>query len=245
MVAPRSPARITGTALEPRLSRGSPLTPPEARGSPYKSIGPGSASRPDAHQHVAIWKRAAPQLDRFDSPAEILDAVGRPGQPDQSCRLLSGVLLAAHDDALAAYAVLAALIPGLQCSWPALADRPGRRSMDKPCTNSTPTPSAPSGRPSRSTPASATMIVGRLIVRQVERTTPQLLRGVPAPPESRVPRWRRRAPDPWSPARRTARPLCSTRPSVLAASVVCDSALAQLVAVERPISERSALVSSG
>jgi excisionase family DNA binding protein len=72
------------------------------------------ASPPGAHQHLAAWKLAAPQLDPFASPAEILDAVGRPGHPDQSCRLLSGLLLAAHHDALAVHAVLVALIPGLR-----------------------------------------------------------------------------------------------------------------------------------
>ena len=69
---------------------------------------------PDAHQHVAIWTQAAPQLDGFDSPAEILDAVGCLGAAEQSCRLLSGLLLAAHYDGLAAYAVLVAIIPGLR-----------------------------------------------------------------------------------------------------------------------------------
>ena len=69
---------------------------------------------PDAHQHVAIWKQAAPELEGFDSPAEILDAVGCLGAAEQSCRLLSGLLLAAHYDGLAAYAVLVAIIPGLR-----------------------------------------------------------------------------------------------------------------------------------
>ena len=72
------------------------------------------ASPPDAHQHVAIWKQAAPELDGFDSPAEILDAVGCLAAAEQSCRLLSGLLLAAHYDGLAAYAVLVAIIPGLR-----------------------------------------------------------------------------------------------------------------------------------
>ena len=72
------------------------------------------ASQPDAYQHFAIWKQAAPQLERFASPAEILEAVGRLGHPAQSCRLLSELLLAAHHDPLAAYAVLVGLIPGLR-----------------------------------------------------------------------------------------------------------------------------------
>ena len=72
------------------------------------------ASPPEAHQHVAIWKQAAPQLDDFASPAQILDAVGCLGHPEQSCRLLSGLLVAAHHDPLAAYADLVALTPGLR-----------------------------------------------------------------------------------------------------------------------------------
>ncbi len=130
MVAPRSPARITGT----RWSQGSPGAASHATRSAWVALQidwARRASRPDAHQHVAIWKRAAPQLDRFDSLAEILDAVGRPGQPDQSCCLFSGVLLAAHDDALAAYAVLAALIPGLRVQLPAWKTARG----DGPCTS--------------------------------------------------------------------------------------------------------------
>jgi excisionase family DNA binding protein len=74
------------------------------------------ASRPDAAAHLAIWKQTAPQLGRYASPTELLEVVGSFGYPEQSCRLLSALLVAARRDALAAHAVLVALIPGLRAA---------------------------------------------------------------------------------------------------------------------------------
>jgi excisionase family DNA binding protein len=71
------------------------------------------ASRSDAGERLARWKHVAPQLDGFCFPAEIVQAIGYLGHPEQSCCLLNGLLLVAHDP-LAAYAVLVALIPGLR-----------------------------------------------------------------------------------------------------------------------------------
>ena len=114
VVQPRSPAHTNGKRWGQDSPGAAPHHAPRSVWVALQMDWARRASRPDAHQHVAIWTQAAPQLDGFASPAEILDAVGCLGHPEQSCRLLSGLLLAAHHDALAAYAVLVALIPGLR-----------------------------------------------------------------------------------------------------------------------------------
>ena len=133
--------------------------PPPARTSLWAAVQTDwkrHATQPDAHQHLAAWKQTAPQLQPYDSPAALLQTIGQLGHPEQSCRLLSGLLLAAEHDPLAAHTVLIALIPGLQVAA-------GRRwhtaRHDGPWTsrpNSTPTPSAPPGKPSPPTPANHT-----------------------------------------------------------------------------------------
>ena len=70
------------------------------------------ASRPEACHLLVVWKQAAPQLERFAPPADILHAVGGLGYPT-ALHLLSGVLPTAHHDALTAHPILVALIPGL------------------------------------------------------------------------------------------------------------------------------------
>ncbi len=106
MIQTRSAAHTTGNRWGQDSPGATPYRPRRTCGSPYRWIGRRRASRPDTRQHVAIWTQAAPQLDGFDSPAEILDAVGLLGSPEQSCRLVSGLLLATRHDALVAYAVL-------------------------------------------------------------------------------------------------------------------------------------------
>ena len=114
VVQPRSPAHTNGKRRGQDSPGATSHHPPRSVWVALQMDWARRASRPDAHQHVGIWTQAAPQLEPFASPAEILDAVGRLGRPEQSCRLLSGLLIAAHHDALAAHAVLVALIPGLR-----------------------------------------------------------------------------------------------------------------------------------
>jgi excisionase family DNA binding protein len=71
------------------------------------------ATRPEARERMNGWKRMVPELNDFDSPADLLETIARPGSPERSCSLLGGLLVAARDDAFAAHTVLVALIPGL------------------------------------------------------------------------------------------------------------------------------------
>jgi excisionase family DNA binding protein len=57
-----------------------------------------------------------PRLAGFASPADIVATIGHPGDPTRSCALLADLLIAARDDALAAYATLVAVIPGLRAA---------------------------------------------------------------------------------------------------------------------------------
>ena len=113
VVPPRSPAPTTDTPWGVDSPGAASRAPTSVWVAPQIDWARRASPR-DAHQHVTIWKQAAPQVDGFDSPAQILDAVGRVGPSEQSCRLLSGLLLAARHDGLAAYAVLVAIIPGLR-----------------------------------------------------------------------------------------------------------------------------------
>jgi excisionase family DNA binding protein len=71
------------------------------------------ATRPESHERMDGWKRMVPELNDFDSPADLLETIARPGSPERSCSLLGGLLVAARNDAFAAHTVLVALIPGL------------------------------------------------------------------------------------------------------------------------------------
>ena len=72
------------------------------------------AAGPDAYRKLVDWSAAAPILSGYDSPADVVEAIGLPGHPERSCALLAGLLVAAGGDTLAAYSVLVALVPGMR-----------------------------------------------------------------------------------------------------------------------------------
>jgi excisionase family DNA binding protein len=71
------------------------------------------AVRPESLERLASWKQIEPELNDFQSPAELVLTIASAGLPERSCRLVSGLLVVALEDAFAAYTVLIALIPGL------------------------------------------------------------------------------------------------------------------------------------
>jgi excisionase family DNA binding protein len=71
------------------------------------------AVRPESLERLASWKQIAPELNGFQSPAELVQTIASPGLPERSCRLVSGLLVVALGDAFAAHTVLVALNPGL------------------------------------------------------------------------------------------------------------------------------------
>jgi excisionase family DNA binding protein len=72
------------------------------------------ASAVGARRASRVWARAAPKLDGFASPVELVAAIGRPGDSIRSCALLAELLVIADGDLLAARAVLQAIVPGLR-----------------------------------------------------------------------------------------------------------------------------------
>jgi len=72
------------------------------------------ATTPAARQAIRAWAATFPALASFDTPAELVAAINRLGDPARSCVLLSDLLVAAGDDDLAARAVLQAVLPGLR-----------------------------------------------------------------------------------------------------------------------------------
>ncbi|MGH9060846.1 MAG: hypothetical protein ACRDZY_15245, partial [Acidimicrobiales bacterium] len=72
------------------------------------------ASRPTARRSLHGGTAAGPALAGFDTPPDVVAAIGCLGHPDRSCALLADLLVAARHDQLAAHAVLVALIPGLR-----------------------------------------------------------------------------------------------------------------------------------
>lgn len=69
---------------------------------------------PRARWAMRTWIERSRSLDAYDSPAALVADIGRMGNPERSCRLLSEVLVLADHDTLAARAVLQAVIPGLR-----------------------------------------------------------------------------------------------------------------------------------
>jgi DNA-directed RNA polymerase specialized sigma24 family protein len=66
-----------------------------------------------AGRTMAVWRQESPLLGSFTSPAEVVDAINRSGDPNRSCALLGELLVVALKDPIAARAVLQAVIPGL------------------------------------------------------------------------------------------------------------------------------------
>jgi excisionase family DNA binding protein len=72
------------------------------------------ATTPAARQAIQAWTAGFPALASFDTPAELVAAINRAGDPTRSCALLSYLLVVAGHDDLAARAVLQAVLPGLR-----------------------------------------------------------------------------------------------------------------------------------
>ena len=220
VVQPRSPAHTNGKRWGQDSPGATPHHPTRSVWVALQMDWARRASRPDAHQHVAIWTQAAPQLDALRLPRRDPRCGRTPGAPRT-------VLPPAQRTSARRTPRRTRRLRRPRCAHsraasrrrPALADRPGRRSMDKPRrTRHRHHQRRLAGHrgPRRRAPRSS-----RPPDRPAGRAaTPQLLRGVPARPESRVPHGRRRAARSLIPARRIARPHCSTMPSVSAASVV-------------------------
>jgi hypothetical protein len=113
------------------------------------------ATRPEARERLDGWKRMVPELTDFDSPADLLDTIARPGSPERSCSLLAGLLVAARDDAFAAHTVLVALIPGLLSRLVAVGGQHATMVHGQTELKSISMRSAPPGKPSTSTRVNA------------------------------------------------------------------------------------------
>lgn len=74
----------------------------------WAAVGPSSAARAALRR----WQRAEPILAGFDSPADVVAACQRRGDP-RAANALVGALLRLADDELAARAVLQAVLPSL------------------------------------------------------------------------------------------------------------------------------------
>ena len=82
--------------------------------APLESEWRAVASGAPARRALRAWATAAPALDGFASPAEVVGALGRLGDSTRSHALLAGLLVVADVDELAAQAVLQAIVPGLR-----------------------------------------------------------------------------------------------------------------------------------
>jgi excisionase family DNA binding protein len=63
---------------------------------------------------IVSWGQRRPRLAAFQSPADLVATINRPGDPEWSCALLADLLVVAEGDSLAQLGVLRALIPGLR-----------------------------------------------------------------------------------------------------------------------------------
>ena len=60
------------------------------------------------------WPERIPSLASYANPGDVVADIGRPGDPERSCRLLAHLLILADQDWFAARAVLQAVAPGLR-----------------------------------------------------------------------------------------------------------------------------------
>ncbi len=122
----RRPPAVGGPPDEGRESRGRPRSVAcssqpwgDRRGGVWSSLHREwrhHASGPDAYRKLVDWSAAAPILSGYDSPADVVEAIGLRGHPERSCALLAGLLVAAGGDTLAAYSVLVAIVPGMRAA---------------------------------------------------------------------------------------------------------------------------------
>jgi excisionase family DNA binding protein len=67
-----------------------------------------------AERSLDAWAASAPALTGYASPAAVVAIIGRVGDPERSCALLSDLLFVAGRNDLAALAVLRAILPGVR-----------------------------------------------------------------------------------------------------------------------------------